>query len=146
MDIVDYIGGDQRRLRELAITARLQIVRLKRLVADPEQPVRYMTARRLVAASRGEITMEALERRGPFRGRDTYDGPLGETIAAAASTGADVPSRLAAAGIPSDHFTEVLLRGRVPSRERMLRYVSAFGPDLTPDLFRAHAEWRRARS
>jgi len=145
MDIIQYISGDDAKLRDLAKRSRLQIVRLKRLIADPAQPVRYMTARRLAAATNGEITMEAMALRGPMRGADTFDGPLGEAIAKAASTGMDIPSRLAAHGIASDHFTEVLLRGRIPGRTRMAAYLEAFAPDLVEDDFRRHAEWRRER-
>lgn len=146
MDIIQYISNDDDKLRTLAKRSRLQIVRLKRLIADPAQPVRYMTARRLHAASDGEITLEALSARGPMRGVDTFDGPLGQAIAASASTGPDIPSRLAASGIGSDHFTEVLLRGRVPAPERVHAYAEAFGPDITRELFVKHAEWRRKRA
>lgn len=146
MDIIQYIDGDDAVLRDLAVRSRLQIVRLKRLVADPFQPVRYMTARRLCAASGGRITMEALAMRGPMRGQDTFAGPLGQAIAQAGCTGPDIPSRLAAHGIASDHFTEVLLRGRVPSPARMKAYIEAFAPNVTEDHFRRHAQWRRETS
>lgn len=145
MDIIEYISGDDARLRDLAKRSRLQIVRLKRLVADPAQPVRYMTARRLMEASAGAITMEALAARGPMRGKDTFAGPLGQAIAAIACTGPDIPSRLAAHGIASDHFTEILLRGRIPGPERMRAYLEAF-PGLDPCVFQRHAEWRRSRA
>lgn len=143
MDIIQYISGDDARLRALAKRSRLQIVRLKRLIADPSQPVRYMTARRLVAATDGKITMEAMAARGPMRGMDTFAGPLGQVIAGVASTGPDIPARLAAHGIASDHFTEILLRGRIPGRERMAAYLEAFAPDLDERHFVQHAEWRR---
>lgn len=143
MDIIQYLDGSDDALRRLAVDARLQIVRLRRLVADPAQPVRYMTARRLCAATGGAITMEAMAMRGPMRGADTFAGPLGEAIATAGSKGPDIPSRLAAHGIASDHFTEVLLRGRIPGRRRMAAYVDAFAPHVTEDHFRRHAQWRR---
>lgn len=143
MDIVEYISGDEGKLRDLAKASRLQIVRLKRLIADPSQPVRYMTARRLSVASGGAITMKAMSRRGPMRGEETFSGPLGQAIAEIASTGPDIPSRLAEAGIASDHFTEILLRGRMPSPVRMRAYLEAFAPGLREEHFRRHVEWRR---
>ncbi len=142
MDIIEYIKGDDKRLEELAKRSRLQIVRLKRLVTNPLQPVRYMTAKRLHHASGGQITIEELGKRGAMRGRDTFSGPLGEAIAEIACKGEDVPTRLASAGIASDHFTEILLRGRVPSPSRMRAYLEAF-PGLTKDIFAQHAQWRR---
>ena len=143
MDIIQYIGGSDAALRDLAVRSRLQIVRLRRLVLDPSQPVRYMTARRLCAASGGAITMDAMARRGPMRGEDTFAGPLGQAIAEAGCVGPDIPSRLAAHGIASDHFTEVLLRGRVPGPVRMRAYIDAFKPHVDEEVFRRHANWRR---
>jgi hypothetical protein len=143
MDIIQYLDGSDERLRQLAVDARLQIVRLRRLVADPSQPVRYMTARRLCAATGGGITMEAMAARGPLRGSETFAGPRGQAVATAGSTGPDIPTRLAAYGIASDHFTEVLLRGRVPGRRRMAAYIEAFHPHVDEDLFHRHAQWRR---
>lgn len=146
MDIIQYISGDDAKLRALAKRSRLQILRLKRLVADPSQPVRYMTARRLTVASDGQITMEAMAQRGPMRGEETFAGPLGRVISGVACQGPDIPSRLAEAGISSDHFTEVLLRGRVPRPAQMEAYLQAFAPDLREDHFRQHAEWRRGQT
>lgn len=144
MDIADYVNENPIRIHALARASRIPILRLKRLVADPAQPVRYMTARRLVAATEGTITMEALGRRGPMRGESTYDGPLGAVIADIASTGLDVASRLAASGISVDHFHETLLRGRVPGGDRVALYAEAFGEAMSVELFRDHAAWRRA--
>jgi len=145
MDVSDYINQDGDRLRALARASGVPITRLKRLAADAAQPIRYMTARRLVAATQGEISMEGLRSRGPMRGEKLYDGPLGQLFADIGSSGRTITERLTAAGIPDDHFREVLLRGRVPSRERMRLYVEAFGPRLRQKDFRAHAEWRRAQ-
>lgn len=97
-----------------------------------------------MAASGGTITMEALRLRGEMRGEKLYDGPLGQLIAEIGSTGRTITDRLTTAGIPDDHFRETLLRGRVPSRDRMRLYVDAFGPRLRQRHFREHAEWRRA--
>lgn len=143
MDISEYLNQDQARLRPLAVSSCIPINRLRRLAADTGQAMRYMTARRLVAASGGAITMDALAARGPMRGEKLYDGPLGQLLADIGSTGRTIAERLAAAGIPDDHFREVLLRGRVPSRERMALYRQAFGPRLLQRHFREHAQWRR---
>lgn len=143
MDLSTYLKDDPSRLGPLARKSLVQIVRIKRLAADPSKAVRYMTARRLVAGSDRVITMEALARRGPMRGVDTYSGPLGEIIAEIGSEGPEIATRLATAGIASDHFTEVLLRGRVPSANRMRAYIEAFGPRLTEKHFHDHAAWRR---
>lgn len=144
MDLSDYLEEDPSRLEPLSRRSLIQIVRIKRLAADRGQAVRYMTARRLVRASEDVITMEALKRRGEMRGSDTYSGPLGEEIARIASDGPLIATRLATAGIASDHFTEVLLRGRIPSYERIQSYLRAFAPDLTEKHFHEHAAWRRA--
>lgn len=144
MDISEYVNQDDRRIATLARSSSIPVTRIRRLVSDLAQPVRYMTARRLVAASGGDITMEALRARGDMRGEKLYEGPLGQLIAEIGSTGRTIADRLAAAGIPDDHFRETLLRGRVPSRERMRLYVEAFGPKLRQRHFREHAEWRRA--
>lgn len=89
--------------------------------------------------------MEALRNRGPMRGEKLYDGPMGQLIADIGSTGPGITERLAAHGIADDHFREVLLRGRVPSKRRMQVYVDAFGPRLKERHFREHAQWRRTR-
>lgn len=129
----------------LARRSKIPITRIKRLVADRRQPLRYMTARRLVSASDGEITMAALKERGEMRGEKLYEGPLGRLIAEIGSVGATVTERLAEHGISDDHFREVLLRGRVPSRERICLYIEAFGPALEERHFHEHAEWRRSQ-
>lgn len=145
MDIIDYITQDAGRLRPLAVSSCIPITRLRRLVTNPRQAIRYMTARRLVAASRGIITMDALRARGPMRGEKLFDGPLGQLIADIGSVGRTIPERLAGAGISDDHFREVLLRGRVPSRDRMALYRQAFGPRVLQRHFREHADWRRGQ-
>jgi hypothetical protein len=142
MDIIDYVAGNDNILKTLAKDSCLQIVRLKRLLANPELPVRYMTAKRLEHASNGSITLDALEKRGPLRGKETFSGPLGKKIAEAGSYGPTIPMRLAAYGIPSDHMTEILLRGRVPRRQYMSIYIEAFSPHLTEEDFIEHAKWR----
>lgn len=143
MDIIEYISGDELKLKTLAKQSQLQILRLRRLIADPQQPVRYMTAKRLAKASSGQITIEALSKRGPLRGMNTFSGPLGQVIAEIASSGPDIPTRLAAFGIASDHFTEILLRGRVPRPEYMEAYLQAFSPGLAKEHFFLHAAWRK---
>lgn len=145
MDIVSYIEQDDGRLDLLARSSGIPILRLKRLIADPNQSVRYLTARRLCRASGGAVTMEALALRGPMRGVETYAGPLGEIIAEIASSGPTVSERLARAGVRDDTFRAMLIEGRVPRIETRRRIVEAFDRRIRQRDFAIHAKWRRGR-
>lgn len=146
MDVAEYVGADDQKLRSLSRAALIQIVAIQRIIRKPSAPVRYMTAMRLVAASNGEITMDAMRERGPMRGEETYDGPLGQKIAAIASTGPDISERLTREGIRRDQFDEMLLRGRMPRPQSLARMISAFDGGISEEDFRRHAEWRRERT
>lgn len=143
MDVAEYINENPKRLADLAQRARMQPLRIKQLCRNPGQAVRYMTARRLCAASDGRITMDALARRGDMPGIELYAGPLGQRIAKIASTGPDVSHRLDEAGVRREQFTSMMLAGRMPRPDNMRRICKAFGGEIIEKDFREHAEWRR---
>lgn len=143
MDVADYIEENPKRLPDLAQRARMQPLRIKQLCRNRDQAVRYMTARRLCAASDGRITMDALARRGAMPGVELYAGPLGQRIARIASTGPDVSHRLDEAGVRREQFTSMMLAGRMPRPDNMRRICKAFGGEIIEKDFRDHAEWRR---
>lgn len=143
MDLSEYVRKGEGTLAPLSSESLVSIEAMRDMIRKSDRPIHYLTALRLVRASKGEITIGGLRRRGPFVGENMFDGALGRKIAALSSEGDTFAMRLLRAGIRRNYMVEVLSRGAVPRPRMLERLQAAFGPTVTLDDFTAHAAWRR---
>lgn len=146
MDLSDYVregGGD---VCHLSAKSLLPLQTLLDLMRNPSRRLRYTTALRLVRASNGAITLDALRQRGELQGEEMFSGPLGAKIADVIAEGESLSVRLARVGIRYNYLVETLTRGAIPRKRTMEKLSCAFDGALSLADFEDHAAWRKGRA
>ena len=143
MDLSDYLRKGEGGYASLSTRSLVPIRTLWDLAAQPERPCHYLTAKRLDRHTSGEVSLDDMRRRGPLKGEEMFDGPLGQVVADISTDGDTYTMRLLRAGITKNYMAALLLRGNTPRSAMLERLNMAFENRITPELIQEHARWRR---
>lgn len=129
-----------RRMKRLAERTEIAMSRMKEWRDNPQAPIKYLQALRIVRESAGHLKIEDILKR-EVSDREKYDNPLGRKIACVLISGVTLTSLLERAGISHNEFNRWLMENTKWTETTKAKLRAAFEPEgvaLTDEDFEDH--------
>ena len=129
-----------RRFQNLAERSMFPMSRLETWRDNPEAPIRFVDAMRLVSHSRGELSMDDMrDREMPDAAK--FDNPLGRKIALSVADGETLGNLLKSQGITHVELGRWLtdnIKWRSSTKRKLIKAFSRNGVEITELDFEEH--------